>query len=177
VRQQHTHFNTCISLSSSLERVLIRDFPKLSYSFSELFPIYIALILKRNLHSVEPLLALHLPFRCKSIFDVQHVVRKPYIPFVSKILYIRFHSFFSLGLAPFIMFLHTLLASASLPVAFAKVQFLGVAIAGGDFGCQIDGTCPTSSVQFAGDAADQMNHFVGEGMNLMRIRESWAYLN
>jgi endoglucanase len=52
----------------------------------------------------------------------------------------------------------------------AKVQYLGVAIAGGDFGCQIDGTCPTSSVQFASDAADQMKHFVGDGMNLMRLR-------
>jgi endoglucanase len=54
--------------------------------------------------------------------------------------------------------------------AWAKVQYLGVAIAGGDFGCSIDGTCTTSSVQFASDGADQMKHFVGEGMNLMRIR-------
>lgn len=52
----------------------------------------------------------------------------------------------------------------------AKVQYLGVAIAGGDFGCEIDGTCPTSSVQFASDAADQMKHFVSDGMNLMRLR-------
>lgn len=62
------------------------------------------------------------------------------------------------------------------PVALAKVQFLGVAIAGGDFGCQIDGTCPTGSVQFASDAADQMTHFVGNGMNMIRIPTSWQYL-
>ncbi|KAH8673927.1 glycoside hydrolase superfamily, partial [Xylariales sp. PMI_506] len=62
------------------------------------------------------------------------------------------------------------------PCVLAKVQFLGVAIAGGDFGCQIDGTCPTSSVQFASDATGQMQHFVGEGLNLMRIPTSWQYL-
>ncbi|KAI1879417.1 hypothetical protein JX265_002371 [Neoarthrinium moseri] len=60
--------------------------------------------------------------------------------------------------------------------ALAKVQYLGVAIAGGDFGCQIDGSCPTSSVQFAGDAADQMKHFVGEGLNMIRIPTSWQFL-
>lgn len=70
------------------------------------------------------------------------------------------------------MLLHSLVIFASIPLAFARVQFLGVAIAGGDFGCQIDGTCPTSSVQFAGDAADQISHFAGEGMNIMRIRGS-----
>ncbi|KAI4591632.1 hypothetical protein KJ359_012749 [Pestalotiopsis sp. 9143b] len=74
------------------------------------------------------------------------------------------------------MLLHSLIIFASIPLAFARVQFLGVAIAGGDFGCQIDGTCPTSSVQFAGDAADQISHFVGEGMNLMRIPTSWQFL-
>ncbi|KAK6219070.1 hypothetical protein LQW54_002572 [Pestalotiopsis sp. IQ-011] len=74
------------------------------------------------------------------------------------------------------MLLHSLVIFASIPLASARVQFLGVAIAGGDFGCQIDGTCPTSSVQFAGDAADQISHFVGEGMNLMRIPTSWQFL-
>ncbi|KAH8202881.1 hypothetical protein TruAng_002934 [Truncatella angustata] len=62
------------------------------------------------------------------------------------------------------------------PSALAKVQYLGVAIAGGDFGCQIDGTCPTSSVQFANDASDQMKHFVSEGLNLLRIPTSWQFL-
>ncbi|KAH6654075.1 glycoside hydrolase superfamily [Truncatella angustata] len=62
------------------------------------------------------------------------------------------------------------------PSALAKVQYLGVAIAGGDFGCQIDGTCPTSSVQFANDASDQMKHFVSDGLNLMRIPTSWQFL-
>lgn len=69
-----------------------------------------------------------------------------------------------------IQFLLLLLISGFVSGALAKVQYLGIAIAGGDFGCQIDGTCPTSSVQFASDAADQMKHFIGVGMNLMRIR-------
>ncbi|KAI0128397.1 glycoside hydrolase superfamily [Xylariales sp. AK1849] len=63
-----------------------------------------------------------------------------------------------------------------MPFALARVQYLGVAIAGGDFGCQIDGSCPTSSVQFAGDAADQMEHFVSDGVNLIRIPTSWQFL-
>ncbi|KAK8048286.1 glycoside hydrolase family 5 protein [Apiospora phragmitis] len=73
-----------------------------------------------------------------------------------------FHNFVLLGLAP---------------IALAKVQYLGVAIAGGDFGCQIDGTCPLSSVQLAGDGPDQMKHFVGDlGMNMMRLPISWQFL-
>ncbi|KAI0147221.1 glycoside hydrolase superfamily [Xylariaceae sp. FL1272] len=59
-----------------------------------------------------------------------------------------------------------------------KVQFLGVAIAGGDFGCQIDGTCPTGSTQLPlNDGPTQMNHFVqDDGMNLMRLPISWQFL-
>ncbi|KAK7908729.1 glycoside hydrolase family 5 protein, partial [Apiospora marii] len=80
-----------------------------------------------------------------------------------------FHNFVLLGLAPI--------------AALAKVQYLdanvekGVAIAGGDFGCQIDGTCPLSSAQLPGDGADQMKHFVSDlGMNMMRLPISWQFL-
>jgi hypothetical protein len=99
------------------------------------------------------------------------------LPFVSPYLFI---TLVSLSLQPLrgpffrfrnlMMIFQTLILLGLVPFALAKVQFLGVAIAGGDFGCQIDGTCPTSSVQFASDAADQMKHFVSDGMNLMRIR-------
>ncbi|CAJ2510269.1 Uu.00g061690.m01.CDS01 [Anthostomella pinea] len=62
--------------------------------------------------------------------------------------------------------------------AVAKVQFLGVAIAGGDFGCQTDGSCPTSSVQLAlGKGPGQMQHFVeDDGMNILRLPTSWQFL-
>ncbi|KAI3336320.1 glycoside hydrolase family 5 protein [Xylariaceae sp. AK1471] len=65
-----------------------------------------------------------------------------------------------------------------LPAVFAKVQFLGVAIAGGDFGCQIDGTCPPGSAQLPlSDGPSQMNHFVkDDGINLLRIPTSWQFL-
>ncbi|KAI0480063.1 endoglucanase 2 [Xylariaceae sp. FL0804] len=60
----------------------------------------------------------------------------------------------------------------------AKVQFLGVAIAGGDFGCQIDGSCPLGSVQLPLDQGPaQMQHFVeDDGMNMMRLPTSWQFL-
>ncbi|KAH8903826.1 cellulase [Coniochaeta sp. PMI_546] len=66
----------------------------------------------------------------------------------------------------------------------AKVQFLkGVAIAGGDFGCQIDGSCPTGSTQLplnnlgGGDGAGQMKHFVKDDqVNMFRIPISWQFL-
>ncbi|KAI1324872.1 endoglucanase 2 [Xylariaceae sp. FL0255] len=63
-------------------------------------------------------------------------------------------------------------------VVTAKVQYLGVAIAGGDFGCQIDGTCPTGSTQLPLSVGPtQINHFVkDDGMNLMRIPISWQFL-
>ncbi|KAI8627333.1 glycoside hydrolase family 5 protein [Xylariaceae sp. FL1651] len=64
------------------------------------------------------------------------------------------------------------------PIVLAKVQLLGVAIAGGDFGCQIDGTCPIGSVQLPlNDGPGQMNHFVkDDGINLLRIPTSWQFL-
>ncbi|KAI1760679.1 glycoside hydrolase family 5 protein [Hypoxylon sp. FL1150] len=66
-----------------------------------------------------------------------------------------------------------------IPVAFAKVQYLGVAIAGGDFGCQINGSCPTGSTQLPlnNDGVAQMQHFVkDDGINLLRLPISWQFL-
>ncbi|KAF8846566.1 glycoside hydrolase [Acephala macrosclerotiorum] len=56
-------------------------------------------------------------------------------------------------------------------------------IAGGDFGCAIDGTCPTSSTQLplsalgGGDGLGQMQHFVSDDkMNIFRFPVSWQFL-
>ncbi|KAI0105464.1 endoglucanase 2 [Nemania sp. FL0031] len=64
------------------------------------------------------------------------------------------------------------------PAVLAKVQFLGVAIAGGDFGCQIDGTCPPGSAQLPlSNGPAQMSHFVkDDGITLLRIPTSWQFL-
>ncbi|KAI1167411.1 glycoside hydrolase superfamily [Nemania serpens] len=78
-----------------------------------------------------------------------------------------------------IMIFSALISLAALvPAVFAKVQFLGVAIAGGEFGCQIDGTCPPSSAQLPlGDGPTQMNHFVkDDGINVLRIPTTWQFL-
>jgi endoglucanase len=63
-------------------------------------------------------------------------------------------------------------------VLAGKIQYLGVAIPGIDFGCDIDGSCPTdtSSVPLlsykGGDGAGQMKHFAGDdGLNVFRICE------
>ncbi|KAK8872633.1 glycoside hydrolase superfamily [Apiospora arundinis] len=75
------------------------------------------------------------------------------------------------------MLFHNSLLLALASIAQAKVQYLGVAIAGGDFGCQIDGNCAISSAQLPSDGADQMKHFVGDlGMNMMRLPISWQFL-
>ncbi|KAI1124776.1 endoglucanase 2 [Nemania abortiva] len=76
------------------------------------------------------------------------------------------------------MLFSTFVYSTLLPAVFAKVQFLGVAIAGGDFGCQIDGTCPPGSAQLPlSNGPAQMNHFVkDDGINLLRIPTSWQFL-
>lgn len=67
----------------------------------------------------------------------------------------------------------------------AQVQFLGVAIAGGDFGCQTDGTCPTGSTQLplgssgGGDGPGQMQHWTSlspKPLNLFRLPISWQFL-
>ncbi|KAK3690450.1 glycoside hydrolase superfamily [Podospora appendiculata] len=74
---------------------------------------------------------------------------------------------------------------ALLRLGAAKVQFLGIGIAGGDFGCEIDGSCPTGSTQLplrsfnlgGGDGEGQMKHFSqDDGMNLFRLPISWQSL-
>ncbi|KAI0455475.1 endoglucanase 2 [Xylaria acuta] len=76
------------------------------------------------------------------------------------------------------MYFPAFVSLALLPAVFAKVQFLGVAVAGGEFGCQIDGTCPPESAQLPlSDGPTQMNHFVkDDGMNVLRIPTSWQFL-
>lgn len=68
-------------------------------------------------------------------------------------------------------------------VAQARVQFLGIAIAGGDLGCIIDGSCGLDQVEMplstlgGVDGLGQMKHFVNDdGMNLFRLPTSWQYL-
>ncbi|KAK1982206.1 glycoside hydrolase superfamily [Colletotrichum cereale] len=75
----------------------------------------------------------------------------------------------------------TLLGFAAAVVA--RVQFLGVAISGGDFGCEIDGSCPLGKVQLplsslgGGDGEGQMNHFVqNDKLNMFRLPVGWQFL-
>ncbi|QUC17505.1 uncharacterized protein UV8b_01746 [Ustilaginoidea virens] len=63
------------------------------------------------------------------------------------------------------------------------MKYLGVAMAGIDFGCDIDGSCPTKNVKipllsFGGpDSAGQMRHFVlDDGMNTFRLSMTWQYI-
>lgn len=71
----------------------------------------------------------------------------------------------------------------------AQVQFLGVAIAGGDFGCDsATGTCPTGSTQLplgssggggGGDGSGQMQHWTSlspKPLNMFRLPISWQWL-
>ncbi|KAI0444997.1 endoglucanase 2 [Xylaria telfairii] len=76
------------------------------------------------------------------------------------------------------MYFPAFVSLALLPAVLAKVQLLGVAVAGGEFGCQIDGTCPLGSAQLPlSDGPNQMNHFVKQdGMNVLRIPTSWQFL-
>ncbi|OTB08545.1 glycoside hydrolase family 5 protein [Hypoxylon sp. CI-4A] len=77
------------------------------------------------------------------------------------------------------MYFTTFFLLATAHVVFAKVQFLGVAIAGGDFGCQIDGTCSLGSTQLplSNDGVSQMQHFVeDDGVNILRLPISWQFL-
>lgn len=84
------------------------------------------------------------------------------------------------------MLLYTFFLAVTLvATAAAQVQFLGVAIAGGDFGCQIDGTCPTGSTQLplgssggGGDGPGQMQHWasLAKPLNLFRLPVSWQFL-
>lgn len=75
------------------------------------------------------------------------------------------------------------IAAALTASVAAQVQFLGVAIAGGDFGCEIDGTCPTGSTQLplgtsGGDGPGQMQHWtsLSKPLNLFRLPISWQFL-
>ncbi|KAK1752867.1 glycoside hydrolase superfamily [Echria macrotheca] len=68
-------------------------------------------------------------------------------------------------------------------LAAARVQFLGVSIAGGDFGCTIDGTCSLSSTQIplkslgGGDGEGQMKFFAQSNMyNMFRLPIAWQFL-
>ncbi|KAI0841484.1 glycoside hydrolase family 5 protein [Hypoxylon sp. FL0890] len=77
------------------------------------------------------------------------------------------------------MYFKTFFLLAAARIVLAKVQFLGVAIAGGDFGCQIDGSCPLSSTQLplGNDGVAQMQHFVkDDGVNILRLPISWQFL-
>ncbi|KAK2000571.1 cellulase [Colletotrichum falcatum] len=65
----------------------------------------------------------------------------------------------------------------------AAVAARGVAISGGDFGCEIDGSCPLGKVQLplsslgGGDGEGQMNHFVQDDkLNMFRLPISWQFL-
>lgn len=72
-------------------------------------------------------------------------------------------------------------------ISAAQVQFLGVAIAGGDFGCDsATGTCPTGSTQLPlgssggdGDGLGQMQHWTSlspKPLNMFRLPISWQWL-
>ncbi|KAJ3541207.1 hypothetical protein NM208_g4712 [Fusarium decemcellulare] len=72
---------------------------------------------------------------------------------------------------------------ALLSGAWAKVKYLGVAIPGIDFGCDIDGSCPPDQAQYPsashghGDGAGQMKHFVEDsGLNTFRLPMTWQYI-
>ncbi|EEU38273.1 uncharacterized protein NECHADRAFT_105936 [Fusarium vanettenii 77-13-4] len=67
--------------------------------------------------------------------------------------------------------------------AWAKVKYIGVAIPGIDFGCDIDGSCPLDTAQFPlashthGDGEGQMKHFVKDsGLNTFRLPTTWQFL-
>ncbi|OAA73343.1 glycoside hydrolase family GH5 [Cordyceps fumosorosea ARSEF 2679] len=75
----------------------------------------------------------------------------------------------------------TLLALAA--AASAKLQYLGVAMSGIDFGCDIDGTCPLKTVALplknygGADGKAQMEHFVKDDkLNIFRLPVSWQFL-
>ncbi|KAE8451626.1 Endoglucanase EG-II [Mollisiaceae sp. DMI_Dod_QoI] len=81
------------------------------------------------------------------------------------------------------MFFKSILVSGLIPLALGKVQFMGMNIAGLDFGCAIDGTCPISSAQAplstlgGADGLGQMQHFVNDDqMNIFRLPVSWQFL-
>ena len=63
------------------------------------------------------------------------------------------------------------------------VKYAGVNIAGFDFGCNNDGTCPVSSAYppltqyYGNDGPGQMSHFVGDDhLNIFRLPVGWQFL-
>ncbi|KAM3512959.1 hypothetical protein MY11210_003359 [Beauveria gryllotalpidicola] len=67
--------------------------------------------------------------------------------------------------------------------AAAKLQYLGVALSGIDFGCDIDGSCPLDKIglplkNYGGaDGKAQMEHFVdNDKLNIFRLPVSWQFL-
>ncbi|UNI16806.1 Cellulase [Purpureocillium takamizusanense] len=67
--------------------------------------------------------------------------------------------------------------------AIAGIQYLGVAIPGIDFGCDINGKCPAKaeSIPLAqyggGDGEGQMQHFVKNNkMNIFRLPLTWQFI-
>ncbi|KAG4442540.1 hypothetical protein IFR05_001952 [Cadophora sp. M221] len=77
------------------------------------------------------------------------------------------------------MLLKSLLVLGGVPWVFGKVQYMGVNIAGLEFGCDIDGSCPlsTSKSPMNSDALGQMQHFVNDDdMNIFRLPVSWQFL-
>ncbi|KAL7944159.1 glycoside hydrolase family 5 protein [Trichoderma barbatum] len=64
-----------------------------------------------------------------------------------------------------------------------KMKYLGVAIPGIDFGCDIDGSCPTDTASVplleyeGGDGRGQMKHFAeDDGLNVFRISATWQFV-
>ncbi|KAL2066017.1 hypothetical protein VTL71DRAFT_2088 [Oculimacula yallundae] len=77
------------------------------------------------------------------------------------------------------MLLKALLTLGMVPLVFGKAQYMGMNIAGFEFGCETDGTCPTSKTQspMGSDAVGQMQHFVKDDqMNIFRLPVSWQFL-
>nr|ACH92572.1 endoglucanase III [Trichoderma sp. SSL] len=77
--------------------------------------------------------------------------------------------------------------TSSTPPTSSGDRFVGVNVAGFDFGCSTDGTCVTSKVypplkNFTGsnnypDGIGQMQHFVNDdGMTIFRLPVGWQYL-
>ncbi|KAH8669867.1 glycoside hydrolase superfamily [Ilyonectria robusta] len=68
--------------------------------------------------------------------------------------------------------------------ALGRVKYVGVAIPGFDFGCDIDGSCPLNDIVNpplpelgGGDGPAQMKHFVeNDGFNVFRLPTSWQYI-
>ncbi|KDQ55186.1 glycoside hydrolase family 5 protein [Jaapia argillacea MUCL 33604] len=73
-------------------------------------------------------------------------------------------------------------SSSASATSTGKVKFVGVNIAGFDFGCGTDGSDTLTSIYppltaLGGpDGAGQMQHFVSEGYNIFRLPVGWQYL-